>query len=155
MIKRVLAGLFATTIATAAPVEDSWTVATAENAGRPLIVRYRAAVPEGVQPSAYPNMIAVSWRFSSESGMPSSAEKQQMNVLEDSISHAVEPAKQAFLMVAVTGNEVCEWMFYAKDQQEFMRLMNEALAGKQVFPIQISLENDPEWVAYRQLRESK
>lgn len=152
MIKQILAGLFATTVTTAAPAEDKWAVATAEDGGRPLIIRYRATIPKGVLPSAYPNMIAITWNFESKSGMPSPAEKEQMNVLEDSISNVVEPRKQAFLTVVVTGNGVCEWQFYAKDQQEFMMLMNEALAGKPVFPIQISLQKDPEWAAYHQFK---
>ncbi|HDY7993111.1 TPA: DUF695 domain-containing protein [Vibrio vulnificus] len=152
MIKRILAGLFATAVATAAPVEDRWSIGTAEDGGRQLIVRYRATIPDGVLPFVYPNMIAITWKFESKSGMPSPAEKELMNVLEDSISNIVEPQEQAFLTVVVTGNGVCEWQFYAKDHQEFMRLMNEALAGKPIFPIQVSLQKDPEWVGYHQFK---
>lgn len=155
MIKRILAVIFATTIATTTLAEDKWAVATAKDNGHRLIIRYRTTVPEKVKPSAYPNMIAVSWKFNSESGMPSSTEKEQMNLLEDRISNEVEPNKIGFLTVVVTGNNVCEWQFYAKDQQEFMRLLNKALTGKPRFPIQISFQNDPKWLAYQQFNGLK
>ena len=100
-------------------------------------------------------MIVITWKFQSKSGMPSPAEKERMNDLEESISSIVESKKQAFLTVIVTGNEVCEWQFYSQNKEEFMALLNQALLGKPAFPIQVSLETDPEWAAYKQFRVGK
>lgn len=95
-------------------------------------------------------MIGITWAFVSHSGMPSKEESEQMKLLEDSITNTVEPAKQAFLMTIVTGNEVREWQFYTRDKAEFMALLNKALSGKPVFPIQLSSQDDSQWAAYLQ-----
>ncbi len=150
MFKKLLMGLFATTIATSASSEDKWGVYTAEDNGAPLIIRHRSNIPSSVTPSLYPHMIAISWRYKSENGMPSDAEKQSMDELEDAISNAVEPKQQGFLTVVVTGNEIREWQFYARSTEGFMGLLNGALANKPVYPIQLSLQSDPEWLAYKQ-----
>ncbi|KKL95621.1 hypothetical protein LCGC14_1852770 [marine sediment metagenome] len=152
MIKKLLFGLFATSIATTAAADDKWSVGTIEDNGRPIIIRAISNIPENIDPSLYRNMIAITWKFKSESGMPSSEEKERMNDLEDSISSLVESKSQAILTIVVTGNEVAEWQFYAKSQEDFMGLLNQALAGKEVFPIEVSLQKDPEWAAYNKFR---
>jgi hypothetical protein len=152
MFKKLLLGLFATSIGNAAIAEDKWSVGTTEDNGRPIIIRALSKIPQYIDPSLYPHMIAITWEFQSKNGMPSSEEKERMNDLEDSISNLVESNKQAILTVVVTGNEVAEWQFYSKNQEDFMGLLNQALAGKVAFPINISLQEDPEWDAYKQFR---
>jgi hypothetical protein len=150
MIKKLLMGLFATTATTPAISQDVWEIYTAEDNGMPLVVRLRSDIPSTVTPSAYPHMIAITWQYKSESGMPSALEKESMDDLEDTITSVVEPKNQGFLTVVVTGNETREWQFYARNTQDFMSLLNGALANKPVFPIELSLQSDPEWEAYKQ-----
>lgn len=78
-----------------------------------------------------------------------------MNVMEDAVSEIVEKRKVAFLTVIVTGNEICEWQFYANSKQDFMQLLNEALSGKPVFPIELAQQHDPTWSAYKQFAQAK
>ncbi len=150
MLKKILLGLFATTVSASSLAIEKWSVGTVEDNGRPIIIRVLSKIPENISSLDYPNMIAITWNFKSNSGMPSPSEKELMNELEDSVSELVESKRQALLTVVVTGNEVCEWQFYAKDQDKFMRLLNQALSGKQEFPIQVSMQKDSDWGAYKQ-----
>lgn len=150
MIKKFLAGLFATSIASASFTQEKWGVYTAQDNGFPLIVRHRSDIPTNVISSAYPHMIAISWKYESENGMPEETVRKSMKVLEDRITNAVEPRKHALLTVVVTGNGLCEWQFYARNTNDFMQLLNEALANQPAYPIELSLQKDPEWEAYRQ-----
>lgn len=135
------------------PVETSselWNVAAAhDEENNPIVVRCRSATPEGVRVHEYPHLMIVAWEYDSETGMPGPAEKERMNRLEHGVVDAVEPTKQAFLMAVVTGKGACEWRFYAKDNAEFMALMNRALAGHAKYPIEVRHQSDPRWLEYR------
>jgi len=71
-----------------------------------------------------------------------------MDLLEDLLDANLEEHRQAFLTVVVTGNGVREWQWYARDDNETLRQLNEALAGHDKFPIDVFMDDDPEWSAY-------
>ncbi len=76
-----------------------------------------------------------------------------MDELEDLLDKGVESNRGAFMTVAVTCKGRREWQWYARDQDEFMRLFNSALGGKPSFPVQISHQQDKQWAAYRRIQE--
>ena len=86
--------------------------------------------------------------------MPSDDVVARMTQLEDLLAQAFEDAQQAFLSVIVTGNEVREWLWYARDVEETMKLVNEALGKYELFPVQFSVNEDPDWEAYTQFVEA-
>jgi cell division protein FtsZ len=79
---------------------------------------------------------------------------ERMGQLEDLLMPAFEGSGQAFLTVVVTGNGVREWQWYAKNVDLVMELVNEALDGYEPFPVQFSLQDDPQWEGYSRLLES-
>ena len=149
MFKKFLMGLFAGTMATSSPAAESWSVATAQDNGKPLIIRYLSKLPDNFDKQAYPLLMAITWPYQSDSGMPSQSEKNRMNELEDALTEAVERNNAGLLTVLVTGNGVFEMQFYTRTQDEFLYLLNMALAGRPAFPIQIVPQPDPEWSAYQ------
>lgn len=156
MLKRLLASLAVLSApATMAAPSTVWSVAAGSDNGHQLIVRYLADLPAWVNRGELPNLVAISWPFRSSSGMPSRSEKAEMNDFEDSVTSAVEKQRIGILTVVVTGNGVAEWQFYARSHEDFMRILNQALAGKPRFPVQISLQNDPQWSAYAKFSKAK
>ena len=132
--------------------DDTWTMATAEDEGKPLIFRIRNNPPSFARRESFPHLLAVSWPFESDngSGMPSQEVAERMGQLEDLLVPAFEGKQQAFLSVIVTGNGVREWQWYARDAEEAMQLVNEALGEYEPFPVQFSFQEDPEWQGYNQ-----
>lgn len=130
--------------------DDLWTIATGQDGDKPLIFRIRNKAPSFARKSDFPHLIAVSWPYESlrDNEMPSQDVVEQMDQFEELVETALERARQAFLSVVVTGNGVREWQWYSRDPNETMELVNEALAGCDPFPIQLSLEEDPEWEGY-------
>ena len=155
MIERLLAGLLAAAFSAGVLAEDPWSVASAMDGDRPLIARYRTAVPDAIVTSDYPDLVILSWKYDSKSGMPSPLESERMTDMEERVRAAVETAGQAYLTVVVTGNGVCEWQFYSKESRMFIQMLNEALSGRPVYPIQISDQEDPEWSAYKRFSEAE
>ncbi|HEU4777502.1 MAG TPA: DUF695 domain-containing protein, partial [Telluria sp.] len=71
-----------------------------------------------------------------------------MIALEDALAPVLEEGAFASLAIVRTGNDVREWIYYAKSQSEFQSRLNRALAEQAVYPIEILSENDAEWTAY-------
>lgn len=157
MLKRILSAItLAASPALATAAEPAgWSVGTGKFNGHPIIIRHLSELPAWVHQAQFPNLIAVSWSFKSPTGMPSSTDKAQMNDLEEAVSAAVEKEHIGILTMVVTGNGVCEWQFYARSHDEFMGTLNKALAGKPRFPIELSLQQDPQWSAYSKFSRTK
>jgi hypothetical protein len=135
--------------------DDTWSVATGEDDGKPLIFRIRNKPPSFAQKNAFPHLLAVCWQYESrnEQGTPSEEVVTRMSQLEDLLEEAFEDARQAFLTVVVTGNGVREWQWYARNPDGVMKLVNETLGELEPFPVEFSFQDDPEWVGYSRFLE--
>ena len=135
--------------------DDEWAVATGEDNGKSMIVRFRSSVPSGVATEEYPHLIAISWKYTpaNEGGMPSKADNDRMVLLED-LLQVLEEKRVAFLTVSVTCNGVKEWQWYSRDHAETLKELNAALSGHPPFPIEIIQQHDPQWSAYSNIKES-
>jgi hypothetical protein len=135
--------------------DDGWSVAIGEDNGKPLIFRIRNQPPSFARKAAFPHMVAVTWEYESpnDQGMPSAEDTQRMTELEELLEAGLENSRQAFLTVIVTGNGVREWQWYARDPEKVMELINETLGHREPFPVQFSIQDDPEWEGYNRFVE--
>jgi len=135
--------------------DDQWTVATGTDNGFPMIVRSRNAIPIGVVAAEYSHLMAITWKYAPETnGMPSKAENQRLEELENLIEGGIEKSRAAIMTVAVTCNGIREWQLYAKDEIVFMEALNKILAGHPVYPIEIAHQIDPEWSAWKKFMKA-
>lgn len=100
----------------------------------------------------FPDRVVISWRYTSANGQPSDAEFKSMTALEDLLESALEQPALAQLVMVSTGDDLREWVYYTRSQDEFMAAMNRALAGQPRFPVEIGLWKDPRWEAYDEFR---
>ena len=135
--------------------DDTWTLATGDDDGMPLIVRIRNQPPSFARKDSFPHLLALSWRYEPEDnrGMPSNDVVERMAQLEVLLMPAFEGTRQAFLTVVVTGNGAREWQWYARDPDRVMELVNETLADYEPFPVEFNFQDDPQWEGYSQFLE--
>jgi hypothetical protein len=135
--------------------DDTWTMATGDDDGLPLIVRIRNQPPPFAKKESFPQLLALSWQYEPENdqGLPSHEVVERMGQLEDLLLPAFEDAREAFLTVVVTGNGAREWQWYAKDSDRVMELVNETLAEHEPFPVEFNFQDDPEWEGYSRFLE--
>jgi hypothetical protein len=131
---------------------QSWATAISTNAdnGRRIIFRYAERFAPGFDRSSQPVRIIIVWKYKSESGQPGAEEHQNMNLLEDTLEPVLEQGPFATLALVSTGENLREWTYYAKSEDEFMSRLNHALVGVSVFPIEIHIEHDPSWKMYEE-----
>lgn len=115
--------------------------------GRVIIFRFAHEFESRFDRTTQPDRIIIVWRYDSETGQPSRDEYQRMDLLEDALAPVLFEGEFATLALVSTGENLHEWIYYAKSEAEFMARLNQALAGE-VFPIEIHTAADPTWESY-------
>ena len=130
--------------------EDVWFTATAEQDGRTIIFRSRKGPPCGVAIHEFPVHVSVLWPYkpANDGGMPDAATNAGQIDLEDALI-ALDHAGHSHLMLVITGNGAKEWIWYARDFDDWIGRLNGALRAHPAYPIDIEYQSDPEWSLYR------
>jgi len=68
-----------------------------------------------------------------------------MRVLEDALDAALDPERLAILAFIHTHGGVRRWHYYVSDVGVVGERINKALSGKPKFPINLAVEDDPDW----------
>lgn len=135
---------------------DTKTWATAvsrhENNGRMIIFRFVRDFGPGFDRLSQPVRIILAWKYDSETGMPVSDEREQMDTLEDAIEAHVEKDGFANLVLVSTGENLREWTCYAASEDGFLLRLNSALSNHPRYPIDIHISEDPAWDMYEKFR---
>jgi len=76
-----------------------------------------------------------------------------MNILEDALEPVLSQGNFATLALVSTGEDLREWIYYAKSEDEFFSRLNYATAGMPKFPIEVHTAFDPEWGTYEQFKD--
>ena len=113
-----------------------WATAISTNAsnGRKIIYRYAQELSPSFEPGSQPCRVIIVWRYSSDSGQPYTEEHASMNLLEDTLEPVLDRNHSATLVLVSTGENLREWTYYAKSEDEFMTRLNDALSGIRTFP---------------------
>ena len=130
-----------------------WATAVSKNAAedRAVIFRYVSKLEPGFDRSKQPVRVIIIWNFKSESGMPSPDEKARMDELEDALEPSIENTGIATLAIVSTGENSCEWIYYASSSETFMSNLNQSIGMLPAFPIEIQDSLDPTWSTYEEL----
>ncbi len=73
-----------------------------------------------------------------------------MILFEDALGPVLEQDRFATLALVSTGENLREWIYYAKSQAGFAARYEYALAGMPAFPIEIHVAHDPLWSTYHE-----
>ena len=119
---------------------------------RVIIWRFAKALNPAFELESLPWRVILAWKYESENGQPVTEVHQQMNLLEDLLEPICDQGKFATLALASTGENLREWTYYTRSDDEFVDRLNMALYGEPVFPFEIHTANDPTWSMYRKFK---
>jgi len=134
--------------------EDRWAMSHAEEDGQPVLLRFRSDLPVK-ETARFPFLISILWIYdgSKNGGMPDDRTIAMMDRVEDSLDW-IDESGEAFLMVAVTGNNRREWIWYTNNRERYMALVNRSLPRQTKFPIDFTTSEDPSWLTYKSIRDA-
>ncbi len=136
--------------------KDPWLVAETDEDGVQMVYRVRQNIPAHVERSDFPHLVCVVWEFEPavDNGMPGAEVAEQQALFEDALDGFIEKGGTSEHMVVVTGNGRKEWLWYAKDPDEWIEGFSEALADLPPFPVEIQGYEGENWKAYNELKQA-
>jgi hypothetical protein len=131
-------------------VDDTWATSESVLDEMPMIVRIRQNLRQLAGHPELPNRLRVVWEYELEndSGLPSTAEMQRMEICEDALVDAFERDNLAILTHVLTCDGLRQWIFYASDVQECANRLNDALPHDPPMPIELTVDPDEPWSEY-------
>jgi hypothetical protein len=85
--------------------------------------------------------------------MPEREESDQLYEIEDTLRTRLESDELALLVLTITGGNVKELVFYASDGSKAQLAIDAVRSEVTSHEIQNYLEDDPDWVVYREFCE--
>ncbi|MGJ8641542.1 MAG: DUF695 domain-containing protein [Opitutaceae bacterium] len=132
---------------------DAWSIAKGKNPEKPTVLRFRPSLKTSLGDSNYPRRLAIFWKFDAEdeSGMPTDSQSADMKDFENILIEALDHDRLAVLAFVFTSSGLREWNFYLSNANEVGIRINKALAGVPKLPIELKVEDDPNWDELRQV----
>jgi hypothetical protein len=124
----------------------AWSVAEGHTGDYPFQVRFRTFSTD-LQRSQFPKRLNVFWemRSPSEDGFATANELEDLHAFENRLVPAVEQDNSVLFAAAITGRGEREFVFYLQDPRLFVKRLSEMPQEQDRYPIEIHLEDDPEW----------
>lgn len=134
--------------------QSLWRVGHFFQNGSPITIRARTEIPTQPDRELLTNLIVITWPYSGGSnGMPTSSVSERMAEFEETLD-SVSAADQIFILaLSLTGNSKREWRYYTADSRKFMDVLQKGLSGKELFPIDLQLFKDPDWMGLKEFHE--
>lgn len=130
-------------------------LSTAEN-GNLIIVSGREELDEFKACQKLKERIEIYWKYEGdEKGMPTDAEAELMETVQEKLQKVMEKDKLAILTGVYTGDKERTLVFYARTSRVFGERLNDALAEFDLLPISLYVEMDEEWDEYTDMYEMK
>jgi len=135
--------------------KDLWSVAEGENEGTPFLLRFRPHLNEFIETKRYNERLTIVFPYDSDddSLMPTDEETELLSDIEDALVEVLEKDVQAVLAFVYTGQNQKEWHWYSTDISETGRRLNDALSNFGKLPLELSAEDDPDWIEYNSVLE--
>ena len=126
---------------------DSWYGAEGMFNDKPSLLRFRPNLKEYLGHPLYARRLVITWNYQkrNSSGMPTATQSDEMRTFEDAIVSALDPDRLAIFAFAFTNDGIREWHFYVKDINEVGERINVALADFSKLPINLEVQDDPDW----------
>ncbi len=138
-------------------LSNEWFTALSESEnGKLITVMGRDSLGEFMQSGKLKERVEITWKYEGdEKGMPSDADAEKMETVQETLRKVMEKDKLAILTAIYTGDGEKIWVFYARTVRVFGERLNEALEPFELLPISIYTEIDAEWEEYKDMYEMK
>jgi len=126
-------------------------ISTHSGNGRKIFWRYAKELLPAFDRQDQPHRVIIVWKYQSETGQPLSEDHRMMNQMEDALEISLD-GRFATLALVSTGENLREWTYYARSEDEFLEHLNLALCEMTGLPIEIHTAIDPAWSMYQEFK---
>jgi hypothetical protein len=131
---------------------DNWLMVAGLADGEPRMYRIRVELPMDIVRETFQECVIIEWRYAA-AGFPDKRTTALHSAFEGLLDSLNDPNANSILVHAYTGGGIKEWCYYVKSYDRYMADLNNALAGKPRFPIEIMHDSDPTWKYWSGIKE--
>ncbi len=136
---------------------DDWFSAMAETEnGNPIFIAGRNNISAFRTSEKFKERFEIYWRYQSgHNGMPTDEDSVLIDEVSSLLRKTMEKDKLAILTGMYTGNGERTLVFYCRTARVMGERLNECLSSYPDLPLELYVENDPEWNEYAEMLEAK
>jgi hypothetical protein len=140
--------------------DDPWICVKGEHDGNPILIRAREGLGDLISQERHRRLLRIVWCYDIDhpSGLPSPELSEEMGFFENMIVEALEADRLCVFFGVILHNGAKEWLAYtsdAQDAQDTCNRINLALQDYEPFPIEMTVDDDPNWGEYHKLLVGK
>lgn len=133
--------------------DDWWTTPTESDNGNRIIVTGRRNMEMAIASGKFTDRIEVTWKYvPTADGMPDTKTSTIMETVTDALNDAFKKDQAAIMTGIYTGDGERNWIFYTRNLSKFQWILNSALNGLPLLPLEFYAEKDSEWNEYQEMR---
>jgi len=134
-------------------IPEKWSVGQGAYEGRPLITRFNMGLKPFVGDPEYPNQlgIAVPFKDRTADGLPTAAEIEELNSIEDEIAKRLTVGNESVLAGVITTNNMREFVLYTSDAKAATAKAEKLRKDVTTHRIQFEMHVDPGWQNFKDL----
>lgn len=134
---------------------DWWTSPAESENGRLIMVTGRRDIDKFRNNPKYSIRVEIKWRYTGmQDGMPDTETAIMMEQADEAMRETFRKDHIAVLTGIYTGDNERDWVFYTSNLNIFGKKLNQSLSMLPLLPLEISAENDPEWMEYNEMKET-
>ena len=132
-------------------INDQWFAAEAMNDDLPVLLRGRGQLKDLIAVKSHPNLLKIRWAYTPDkkTGMPAMDVIKKMAVFEQVIFEVLEKEPLCVFYSIYLHNGIKEWSAYCSDLEKVNEEISGALVGHEKYPIELLVDQDPEWADYK------
>lgn len=135
--------------------EKWWTCPLEDDEGHLIMVTGRSDVEKFRNNPRFNIRVAIDLPYTSTTdGMPDTTAAEMLEAVLDSLKEELRKDPVAVLTGVYTGAGVRTMVFYTLSTNIFNKKLNTALAHLPLLPLEITAENDPEWLEFKEMEEA-
>ena len=133
--------------------DEWWTAPTEADNGLTIMVTGRDGVEEAMTSGKFNDRVEITWRYNAGSdGMPVADDSKLIGEVDEALREAFRKEKACILTGVYTGDGRRDWIVYTKNPRIFNAVLNKALAGFPLLPLELYAEKDAGWAEYQEMR---
>ncbi len=134
--------------------QESWQVASGTLRGKPFILRVNVGADRFAGHPALPHHIgmAVPFQAPQENGLPTPAESEHLNEIEDQLADLCAKSGQIVMVAVITAQGRRELLMYATDSEVARAIREQLQARSPSHSILLNIKSDPAWKTFAQFR---
>lgn len=132
-------------------INDQWFAAEAKNDDLPVLLRGRGQLKDLVAIKSHPNLLKIRWTYEPDkkTGMPAMDVIKKMAVFEQVVFETLEKEPLCIFYSIYLHNGIKEWSAYCSDLERMNEEFSGALVGHEKYPVELLVDQDPEWADYK------